>query len=109
MRTYTLDQAAALLNLGRNTLTRRLRQAGMLGPDNLPAGAYRGGRLLRVKTGTFRHPVAGWTHYGRTEVTDAGLDHIAQKLGIEIDHLPVLHATRQPPRTTQPRAGRGAH
>ncbi|KAA0011164.1 hypothetical protein F0A17_13640 [Billgrantia pellis] len=104
MRTYTLDQAAALLNLGRNTLTRRLRQAGMLGPDNLPAGAYRGGRLLRVKTGTYRHPVAGWTHYGRTEVTDAGLDHIATKLGIDLARLPVQHTRRAIPQPHEARS-----
>ena len=97
MRTYTLDQAAALLNLGRNTLTRRLRDAGVLGRDNLPAGRYRGGKWLRVKTGTYHHPITGWTHYGRTEITDAGLDHIARKLGIDIDHLPPIHATRQVP------------
>ena len=95
MPTYTLDQAAALLNLGRNTLTRRLRDAGVLGRDNLPAGRYRGGKYLAVKTGVFHHPVAGWTHYGRTEITDAGLDHIADRLGIAIDHLPTIHATRQ--------------
>jgi len=107
MTTYTLDQAAALLNLGRNTLTRRLREAGVLGRDNLPAGPYRsnrrGGQLLMVKTGVYRHPVTGWTHYGRTEITDAGLDHIADRLGIDIDHLPTIHATRQKPpqRATQ--------
>lgn len=96
MRTYTLDQAAALLNIGRNTLTRRLRDAGVLGPDNLPAGRYRGNtQLMLVATGTYRHPVTGWTHYGRTEITDAGLDHIADRLGIDIDHLPRIHATRQ--------------
>ncbi|MCC5882505.1 MAG: phage antirepressor KilAC domain-containing protein [Halomonas sp.] len=88
-RTYTLDQAAGLLNLGRNTLARRLREVGVLGADNLPAGPYRGRvHLVIVATGTYRHPIAGWTHYGRTEFTDAGLDHIAQKLGIELARLP---------------------
>ncbi|MGM0985396.1 MAG: hypothetical protein ACQEXI_00200 [Pseudomonadota bacterium] len=88
-RTYTLDQAAPLLNLGRNTLARRLRDAGVLGPDNLPAGPYRGRvSLVIVATGTYWHPICGWTHYGRTEFTDAGLDHIAQKLGIDLARLP---------------------
>lgn len=93
-RTYTLDQAAPLLNLGRNTLARRLRQAGILGRDNLPAGPYRGRvHLVIVATGTFWHPICGWTHYGRSEFTDAGLDHIARKLGITLAPLP--HAGSQ--------------
>lgn len=88
-RTYTLDQAAALLNLGRNTLAHRLRETGVLGTDNLPAGPYRGRvSLILVATGTYWHPICGWTHYGRTEFTDAGLDHIAAKLGIELARLP---------------------
>ncbi|SHE99675.1 Phage antirepressor protein KilAC domain-containing protein [Modicisalibacter ilicicola DSM 19980] len=88
-RTYTLDQAAALLNLGRNTLARRLREAGILDRRNLPRGRYRGNaRLMRVETGTYHHPIIGWTHYGRTEITDAGLDHIADRLGIDIERLP---------------------
>ena len=107
MPTYTLDQAAALLNLGRNTLARRLRDAGVLGRDNLPAGRYRGNtRLVLVATGVYQHPVIGWTHYGRTEFTDAGLDHIADRLGIAIDHLPRVAATRQ---ATPQRATQGAH
>lgn len=106
MRTYTLDQAAALLNIGRNTLTRRLRDAGVLGRDNLPAGRYRSSKLFEVKTGVYRHPVSGWTHYGRTEITDAGLDHIADRLGIDIDHLPRIHATRQTTQSQQQYARR---
>ncbi|SFT96413.1 hypothetical protein [Halomonas saccharevitans] len=87
--TYPLDQAAPLLNLGRNTLARRLRDVGVLGPDNLPAGPYRGRvALVIVATGTYWHPICGWTHYGRTEFTDAGLDHIARKLGIDLARLP---------------------
>lgn len=104
-RTYTLDQAAPLLNLGRNTLARRLRQAGVLGSDNLPAGPYRGKtQWLRVATGTYHHPISGWTHYGRTEFTDAGLDHIAAKLGIDLAHLPAHHARRVIPQAHEARS-----
>lgn len=88
-RTYTLDQAAALLNMGRNTLAQRMREAGFLGSDNLPTGPYRGKtQWLLVATGTYHHPICGWTHYGRTELTDAGLDLVARKLGVDIEHLP---------------------
>ncbi|WP_141246948.1 hypothetical protein [Halomonas salipaludis] len=97
-RTYTLDQAAALLNQGRNTLARRLRQAGVLGTDNLPAGRYRGNtRLMVVATGTYWHPICGWTHYGRTEFTDSGLDHVADTLGLELAHLPPSTARQASP------------
>lgn len=96
-RTYSLDQAAPLLNLGRNTLASRLRKAGVLGADNLPAGRYRGNaRLMLVATGTYYHPICGWTHYGRTEFTDAGLDHIAAKLGIPLAQLPDTGSQAQP-------------
>ncbi|MYL22513.1 hypothetical protein GLV89_01680 [Halomonas alkaliantarctica] len=96
-RTYTLNQAAPLLNLGRNTLASLLREAGVLGADNLPAGAYRGNtRLMLVATGTYWHPICGWTHYGRTEFTDAGLDHIAAKLGISLARLPDTGSQAQP-------------
>lgn len=96
-RTYTLDQAAALLNTGRNTLARQLRDADILGADNLPAGGYRGKtRLLVVATGTYWHPICGWTHYGRTEFTDAGLDHIATKLGISLARLPYHREAHNP-------------
>lgn len=102
-RTYRLDHAAALLNMGRNTLARRLRAAGVLGRDNLPAGPYRNKRrgatrLMVVATGIYHHPACGWTHYGRTEFTDAGLDYIARKLGVDIETLPVPAARQQNPR-----------
>lgn len=101
-RTYTLDQAAPLLNLGRNTLARLLREAGVLGADNLPAGPYRGRvNLVLVATGTYWHPICGWTHYGRSEFTDAGLDHIAAKLGISLARLP-HPGSRHTPQQPQP-------
>lgn len=104
-RTYTLDQAAPLLNMGRNTLASRMRDAGILGPDNLPTGTYRGKtQWLLVATGTYHHPVIGWTHYGRTELTDAGLDHVAQKLGVSIQHLPRNHQLRATPETQHARS-----
>lgn len=106
-RTYTLHQAAPLLNLGRNTLAHRLRAAGVLGKDNLPAGRYRGQtRLMQVATGTYWHPACGWTHYGCTQFTDAGLDHIARQLDIPLARLP--HPGSRAP-STQPQPARSAH
>ncbi|WP_227369858.1 phage antirepressor KilAC domain-containing protein [Halomonas sp. M20] len=89
-QTYTIGEAAVLLNLGRNTLARLLRHAGILDRKNLPLGRYRNNtRLVVVATGTYHHPILGWTHYGRTELTDAGLDLIADLLGADIERLPI--------------------
>ena len=79
---YTFDQAAALLNMGRNTLIRRLREEGMLGKDNLPTGRWRGRGVFRVITRMYQHPVAGYSHYGRTVITANGLNTVSQKLGL---------------------------
>ena len=79
---YTFDQAAALLNMGRNTLIRRLREEGMLGKDNLPTSRWRGRGVFRVITKMYRHPVAGYSHYGRTVITVKGLNAVSRKLGI---------------------------
>lgn len=83
---YSLKKAAALLGMGRNTLARTLRDEGILGEDNLPAGRYLGGPYLTVKTTTYHHPVLGYTHGGKTLITERGLDWIAKRLGVQFDH-----------------------
>lgn len=79
-RTYSLDAAAAHLRVGRNTLTKRLRELGLLDAQNRPAGRERGGPHFRLRCRTFQHPVTGWTHYSRTEITEQGLAYIARLL-----------------------------
>lgn len=83
---YTFDQAAALLNMGRNTLIRRLREKGMLGKDNLPAGRWRGHGAFRVITRTYTHPVLGYRHYGKTLITKVGFAEIRRHF--EKTHYP---------------------
>lgn len=90
---YTFDQSAALLNMGRNTLIRRLREEGMLGKDNLPAGRWRGHGAFRVITRTYTHPVLGYRHYGRTVITPKGLDAVRRKLGMT-QHIESGHDVR---------------
>lgn len=80
MTSYSFDAAAARLNTGRNTLMRKLREFGLLTPENLPAGRERNGPHFRVRHGVYQHPVTGWTQYSRTEVTEQGLDYIADLL-----------------------------
>ncbi|MEQ5834200.1 phage antirepressor KilAC domain-containing protein [Marinobacter sp. NFXS9] len=91
---YTFDQAAGLLNIGRNTLTRQLREQGMLCRYNLPTGRWRGSDVFRVVMSSYRHPTLGNRPYGRTLITNTGLDVIAAKIGarpvrLNSDDLPV--------------------
>ena len=73
---YTFDQAAALLDTGRNKLARELRRLHMLDQHNMPAGRYRGQGIFVVKTGTYEHPTRGRTPYTKTLITDKGLEII---------------------------------
>lgn len=73
---YTFDQAAALLDTGRNKLARDLRQLKMLDKHNMPAGPFRGKGIFVVKTGTFVHPTNGKQPYTKTLITDKGLEII---------------------------------
>lgn len=78
--THSLSEAAAKLNVGRNTMTRQLRELGVLDRNNLPAGRYRGDPRFVVRPKRFNHPVTGPTDYGRTDVTDAGVQLISRLL-----------------------------
>ncbi len=77
---YTFDQAAALLDTGRNKLTRELRTLGMLDKHNQPAGRFRGKGIFVVRTGTFDHPTRGKTPYTKTLITARGLELIRYRL-----------------------------
>ena len=87
--TYTLDEAAARLNIGRNTLARRLRrEARMLDAQNLPAPQFRGSTSMRVRVGGYDHPTRGRCEYHRVLFTPEGLRRIAAALdltGVEFD------------------------
>lgn len=81
---YTLDDAAARLNIGRNCLARRLREeARMLDACNLPTPRYRGSRLMRVRVSGYDHPTRGRQEYSRVLFTPQGLRHIARALHLD--------------------------
>lgn len=84
MQTYTLEQAAKILNQGRNTFTRQLKDLGLLGADNLPAGKFMNRGWFVVQPCSYHHPVVGLRHYGRTHITPNGLEYIARQLGVSI-------------------------
>ena len=79
-KSHTFDRAAAILNTGRNTLTRRLRELGIIDRHNRPAGRYRGSAYFIVREGWYEHPTLGRQPYTRTEITPRGLRHIQQRL-----------------------------
>lgn len=92
---YTLDQASAALNIGRNTLARRLRDdAHMLDKNNRPTSRYRGSPYMRVEHKSFHHPDKGRVPYTRVLFTRRGLRHIARVLdldGVQFSDDAVVH------------------
>lgn len=83
-----LKQTAAQLGLTRPQLIARLREKGLLTPENLPAHPARDRDYLRVKEGHWFHPVCGMQYSRSTRVTQAGLRWLADRLGIELPPLP---------------------
>lgn len=73
---YTLDQAASLLHVGRNTMAKMLRKKGVFDSVNKPQGRYSGAGLFVLKEGSWYHPEHGHQWYSKTQVTDKGLELI---------------------------------
>lgn len=93
---HTFDQAAALLDTGRNTLARELRRLNMLDKHNMPAGRFRGKGIFVVKTGTYDHPTNGKTSYTKTLITDRGLELIRYRLPPKEEAPMTSKPTQQP-------------
>jgi len=70
---YTFDQAAQLLHLGRNLMTRELRKLHVLDAANKPQGRYSGQGFFVMANGSYTHPEKGRIPYQKTLVTDKGL------------------------------------
>lgn len=82
---YTLQEAAALLGTGRNTLCKRLRELGMLDAQNLGTRPHTSTGRLIVELKAYENPGLGTERpYGKTLVTERGLLYIANRLGIRI-------------------------
>lgn len=77
---YTLDQAADMLHIGRNTLTKELRNKGVFDTTNKPQGRYSGAGLFVVAHKQFIHPTKGAQTYHRTLVTPKGLQVLEKML-----------------------------
>jgi hypothetical protein len=82
---YTLQEAAALLGTGRNTLCKRLRELGMLDAQNLGTRPHTSTGRLIVELKAYENPGLGTERlYGKTLVTERGLLYIANRLNIRI-------------------------
>lgn len=70
---YTLDQAASLLHVGRNTMTKILRKKGVFDAVNKPQGRFSGAGFFVLKERSWYHPEHGSQWYSKTLVTEEGL------------------------------------
>jgi phage antirepressor YoqD-like protein len=77
--TFTLQQAARLLNVGTRSLFEQLRREHILDENNLPYGRYTAAGYFQVRT-TYYTNGTGDHARGRTLVTVKGLQWLEQKL-----------------------------
>jgi len=82
---YTLQEAAALLGTGRNTLCKQMREIGMLDASNVATRPHTSTGRLVVELKAYENPGLGTERiYGKTLVTERGLLYIANRLNIRI-------------------------
>lgn len=71
---YTFDDAAQQLGIGRNVMTKKLRNLLVLDSANKPQGRYSGKGFFVVANSSWTHPEKGKVAYQKTLVTDKGLE-----------------------------------
>jgi hypothetical protein len=77
---YTFDEAAQQLQIGRNVMTRKLRDLRVLDSANKPQGRYSGHGFFVLSSSSWTHPEKGRVPYQKTLVTDKGLKLIEDLL-----------------------------
>lgn len=70
---YTFDDTAQFLGIGRNVMTKKLRELRVLDSANKPQGRYSGKGYFVVANSSWTHPEKGKMPYQKTLVTDSGL------------------------------------
>lgn len=73
---YTFDDAAHHLGIGRNVMTKKLRDLRVLDSTNKPQGRYSGQGYFVLANSSWKHPEKGRMPYQKTLVTDKGLQLI---------------------------------
>ncbi|MCG6541725.1 phage antirepressor KilAC domain-containing protein [Pseudomonas sp. KSR10] len=79
----TLQKAAARLGITRPKLIEAMRNAALLDANNLPAKPVRDRLYLKIKDGQWFHPKLGMQYSRSARVTPAGINWLAEQLGIE--------------------------
>ncbi|MCJ8168658.1 phage antirepressor KilAC domain-containing protein [Atopomonas sediminilitoris] len=81
----TLDQAAALLNVGPRKLRQRLRVLGILNHAGELTSRYReAGHLFTDCRSRWNPAINAYAHYGVVMVTERGLRWLADQLGVSV-------------------------
>lgn len=77
---YTFDDAAQQLGIGRNVMTKKLRDLRVLDSTNKPQGRYSGQGFFVLANSSWTHPEKGKMPYQKTLVTEKGLQLIEHLL-----------------------------
>ncbi|MEH6564619.1 MAG: phage antirepressor KilAC domain-containing protein [Halopseudomonas sp.] len=83
-----LQKAARQLGTTRPKLIAAMKEAGLLNAQNLPAHPLRDRFYLQVKRGSWYHETLGMQYSESTRVTQAGINWLADKLGLERPPVP---------------------
>ena len=83
-----LAQTAKHLGIQRKQLIFKMREAGLLNAQNLPAHPIRDKFYLQTKHGQWYHPELGMQYSESTRVTQYGINWLADKLGLERPKVP---------------------
>ena len=83
-----LAKTAKYLCITRKELIKRMRDAGLLNEQNLPAHPMRDKFYLQTKQGQWYHPELGMQYSQSTRVTQYGINWLADKLGLERPKVP---------------------
>lgn len=78
----TLQQTAKQLGITRPALIKLMREAELLNSQNLPSHPMRDKFYLQTKESQWFHPECGMQHSASTRVTQAGINWLADKLGL---------------------------
>jgi phage antirepressor YoqD-like protein len=83
-----LKQTAGYLGTTRPKLIAMMREKGLLTEKRLPAFPNRDRDYLRVKDGSWFHPVLGMQYTQSVRIKQPGIQWLAEKLGLELPPIP---------------------
>lgn len=93
--TYSIDETAKLLGVGRKKLFALLRELHVLNCQNVPYQRYLDAGYFRVYARAWHHEKAGLQHYAKTLVTARGVAWLQQIVGTTDDIAQHANTTDQ--------------